>query len=221
MPALYLNSFTAQCKETSTVNATKAHEFWEHLFGTASVVVVSSGAWWLRHFNGCYNWMVQQVTALITALVQYLATRFRGYWLVRSQNHGHYNCRHYVGSGVRNMLSLLRNASASDDPYGWRFTGLVNGIWRAVLAQHDVTHRWVDVSALDVRPDGHIPFRKRKGRPRFEDCLHWCMPGPIRLWTLATIAALGPFVLQPHTNNSKQRLPHATPAFGTQEKDVS
>ena len=202
--------FTANCKETSTVNTTIAHAFWEEPFETASVVIVNSGAWWQRYFNTCYDWLVQQVTALVTALVQYLATQFRGYWLVRSQNHGHYNCSQYSGSGARNVPSVLRNASASDNPYGLWFTGLVNGIWRAALAHYDGTDSWVHVSALDVRPDGHIFFGKRLPGPRralerdlrSEDCLHYCMPGPIRLWTLATIAALGPFLLQPHANNS-------------------
>ncbi len=60
----------------------------------------------------------------------------------------------------------------------------------AVGSENGVILKLLDTTGLSVlRPDGHPgpyrqfqPFAKEKSAKVQNDCLHWCLPGPIDSW---------------------------------------
>jgi len=51
----------------------------------------------------------------------------------------------------------------------------------------------INVSMTDLRPDGHL-LKNPSFPPGVADCMHWCLPGPIDLWSTLLLSTISNFM---------------------------
>ncbi|PKA52716.1 hypothetical protein AXF42_Ash001697 [Apostasia shenzhenica] len=176
-----------------------------HWFAKQSVYVLNrtivGGQLWKPHENANVDMKINNIDAfgisVETAIVAIAAhPNFTGLAIVRSYSPDHYEGGEWNTGGsctgkVSPVSKVVRNG----------FTDVmhekqVTGFQRAVEKAGNKSTKLILMDITEVfgyRPDGHPgPFRspdpnkktKRgpNGEPPPQDCLHWCMPGPIDTW---------------------------------------
>ncbi|KAJ3678043.1 hypothetical protein LUZ60_001846 [Juncus effusus] len=133
------------------------------------------------------------VETVLTALAQ--NPNFTGLAIVRSYSPDHYEGGAWNTGGsctgkTRPVTSLVQNGF-TDTMYSKQILGFQKAVEKT---KNDKRLRFMDVTEMfGFRPDGHPgpyrspdPNKKTKrgpnGEPPPQDCLHWCMPGPIDTW---------------------------------------
>ncbi|GJP35596.1 hypothetical protein CLOM_g20094 [Closterium sp. NIES-68] len=91
--------------------------------------------------------------------------------IYRNTPPGHVNCTQY-------WEPIPRRQSPEELPYNWGDFKRQNEMAREIVEAAGAVY--LDVDAMtSLRPDGHLG----KNRRYKVDCLHYCLPGPIDLWT--------------------------------------
>jgi hypothetical protein len=150
----------ADCKDVNIMlhwgTIIRAHKLTDN-----DILVVNTGAHW--HTSADAFKMNSEHLARV------LARLFNGTVIFRTTIAGHDHCAEY-----RNP------AKASGSNFNWptfdRVNSQFSGALRAAFNRALVLH----VEMFEMRPDGHMQVTK----DGTEDCLHYCLPGPIHVWNL-------------------------------------
>lgn len=78
-----------------------------------------------------------------------------------------------IGQG--NIIFKEELNKSLPDKYGWNHFHLFDKFTNTQNIKHD--YKIIDLTPLYLRPDAHVKGKK-------DDCLHFCMPGPLDLFSI-------------------------------------
>lgn len=162
--------------------AMSVHEQWKMLverkeIQPQDVIVFNTGAHGLPAENR---------EAELNSLAAAVSAAHRGLIFFRPTTIGHKACWDY--DGPVESMSDAQYKAFTDDMYNWNEFHPINEYiiqsFQAVAADR---FHVLDVSMFELRPDGHVSqvFHDNtdpENKFRKEDCLHYCVPGPIDTW---------------------------------------
>uniref|UniRef100_A0A0E0JSP9 Uncharacterized protein n=1 Tax=Oryza punctata TaxID=4537 RepID=A0A0E0JSP9_ORYPU len=160
--------------------------------------VVGGQLWWPRKAG---NMQINNVDAFgvsVETCLTALATNpnFTGIAIVRTYSPDHYEGGAWNTGGsctgkTKPLDEVVRNGF-TDTMYGKQVSGFTKAVQNS--GEHGSRLKLMDITEpFALRPDGHPgPYRSTDpnkktqrgpdGRPPPQDCLHWCMPGPVDTW---------------------------------------
>lgn len=163
--------FPATTPEILDYNRTwRAHR--DHLraldSGPGLVLVVNRGAWVREDID---------VAAGMYSMMRFVREDLpKTLFVFRSSNMAHRGCREYSTPRARGE-PLLEPSGGANEPPTWRwsfFPGQARRIVKPIVEDNRFVARGVVLDvlpAMQLRPDAHT-----------DDCLHYCIPGPIDQW---------------------------------------
>ncbi|KAI9108436.1 hypothetical protein K1719_020627 [Acacia pycnantha] len=189
----------------------KLHIEWTDQFQSFNYMIISTGKWFLKSsiyyendtVLGCHNCPKRNLTELgfdfayrktIQQVLNFVATsNHKGMIFFRTSTPDHFENGEWFSGGTCN-----RTAPAKEGEMEMK---VLNQILRDIeleeftkaaesASRNGVNLKLLDLSPLSLlRPDGHPgpyrefhPFAKGKNAQVQNDCLHWCLPGPIDSW---------------------------------------
>jgi GDSL/SGNH-like Acyl-Esterase family found in Pmr5 and Cas1p len=96
----------------------------------------------------------------------------------RTSHSGHLDC----ADAIEPLKMPGNQPAAARDKHGWRFHQTFDAM--AMNASRHLNYTMLDMSPLILRPDAH------SGRRYMGDCLHYCIPGPIDIFSVVLQQAL-------------------------------
>ncbi|KAL3844498.1 hypothetical protein ACJIZ3_001901 [Penstemon smallii] len=184
---------------------------WTELYKDLDYMVFSSGKWFVKsaiyyennNILGCHYCPKRNLTELgfnfayrkvIRKVFDYIiASNHKGMIFYRTSTPDHFEDGEWFSGG-----SCKRKLPAKEGEFG---LNELNKILRVIeleefekasvkASENGVNLKLFDVNPLSLlRPDGHPgpyrffqPFAKDKNVKVINDCLHWCLPGPIDSW---------------------------------------
>ncbi|XP_068660014.1 protein trichome birefringence-like 23 [Aristolochia californica] len=184
---------------------------WTDQYSNFDYMIVSGGKWFLKtaiyhekgKVIGCHYCPGKNLTELgfdtayrkaLQLVLNFIATSdHKVFVLLRTSTPDHFeNGEWFSGGTCKRMVPFKEGDISLND-----VDKILRGIELEVFekAKPSVSNRGVDLRLLDtaglslLRPDGHPgpyrqfhPFSKDKNAEVQNDCLHWCLPGPIDNW---------------------------------------
>lgn len=189
----------------------KLDKNWTDLYQSLDYVIISTGKWFLKaaiyHENdtavGCHICPGRNLTEMGFVFAYEKALRFAMNFIATSKHKGLVFFRtstpdHFENGEWHNGGTCLKTTPAKEGEIEMKD---LNNILRNVelgefeKASAKATENGVNLKLLDftnlllLRPDGHPgpyrqfhPFAEDKNATVQNDCLHWCLPGPIDYW---------------------------------------
>lgn len=189
----------------------KLDKKWTDLYQNLDYIIISTGKWFLKssiyHENdkvlGCHYCPKRNLTELgfdfayrkaLKYVMNFIATSgHKGMIFFRTSTPDHFENGEWFSGG-----SCKRTSPVKEDEIQLKD---INGILRNIeleefekaaekASEHGVNLKLLDFTPLLLlRPDGHPgpyreyhPFSHDKNSKVQNDCLHWCLPGPIDSW---------------------------------------
>uniref|UniRef100_A0A7N1A2W5 Trichome birefringence-like N-terminal domain-containing protein n=1 Tax=Kalanchoe fedtschenkoi TaxID=63787 RepID=A0A7N1A2W5_KALFE len=189
----------------------KLDKKWVHMYQNLDYMTISSGKWFLKtsiiyendKIVGCHNCPGKNLTeygfdfayrkALRTVLKFIATSNHKGMIFFRTSTPDHFENGEWFSGGTcqrkepvkegeiefKELNQILRKVELSE------FRKV-----KSIASQNGVNLKLLDVAPLSLlRPDGHpgpyrhfYPFAQDKNATVQNDCLHWCLPGPIDSW---------------------------------------
>ena len=192
---------------------------WSLPFANYDVAIISTGYWYFRpsiyYMNNTilgsnprsglnlteFDMLPAMKIALGTVL-RHMVDKFNGITIMRTITVPHFengswgnggSCNRtepYADTDMKMPLPWMSNAmyNIQMEEYMKVMVSKDNGLMPRRLKVLDVTY-----SAL-LRPDGHPgPYRIQKPNEPVNDCLHWCLPGPIDMWSQLLTETIKPY----------------------------
>lgn len=160
--------------------------------------VVGGQLWWPRQAEKMQINNIDAFGVSVETCLTAVATNpnFTGIAIVRSYSPDHYEGGSWNTGGsctgkVKPLDEVVRNGF-TDTMYGKQVTGFRKAVKNS--GKHGSRLKLMDITEpFALRADGHPgPYRNPDpnkktqrgpdGRPPPQDCLHWCMPGPVDTW---------------------------------------
>lgn len=188
---------------------------WSSQLAEYDIAIISTGYWYFRrslyHVNnkilgaspgsGLNVTTVEVLSAMRIVLenvLKHMATEYRGFTMLRTVTVDHFEHGTWSNGGVCN-----RTHPFSEDIVAPPLPWMNNEINKVQLEEFEKAMALVnDSSKLKIlnvtysaylRPDGHPgPYRIRQPNEPPNDCLHWCLPGPIDMWNQLVLHTLQP-----------------------------
>ncbi|KAG1346479.1 Protein trichome birefringence-like 25 [Cocos nucifera] len=181
---------------------------WTSQYGKHDYILISGGQWFLKTtifwengtIIGCHNCPEKNIRELGTEYSYQkaleLAFRFittshhKPLVVLRTWTPDHFEYGEWYNGGICNRTEPYREGEFSGDPVDQAMRGLEIEELEKVAAngsEHGTRLKLLDTYHLSLlRPDGHPgPYRKLhpdiSKKPQ-NDCLHWCLPGPVDTW---------------------------------------
>ncbi|KAG8078856.1 hypothetical protein GUJ93_ZPchr0007g5245 [Zizania palustris] len=160
--------------------------------------VVGGQLWWPRQAEKMQINSIDAFGISVETCLTAVATNpnFTGIAIVRTYSPDHYEGGAWNTGGsctgkVKPLDEVVRNGF-TDAMYGKQVAGFTKAVKNS--GKHGSRLKLMDITEpFALRPDGHPgPYRSTDpnkktqrgldGRPPPQDCLHWCMPGPVDTW---------------------------------------
>ncbi|MCO5554046.1 hypothetical protein L7F22_007572 [Adiantum nelumboides] len=187
-------------------------QVWARQVAEYDIAIVSTGYWYFRKSmyyvnntllgaspgSGLNVTTVKMLFALrivLANVLKHMTTEYRGITMLRTVTVDHFEHGSWSHGGVCNRTSPFSHQDGDIPPIPW-MNSEINKIqieeFQKATAQVDDISRLkllnVTYSAY-LRPDGHPgPYRIRHLNEPANDCLHWCLPGPIDMWNQLALA---------------------------------
>lgn len=115
--------------------------------------------------------------------------------LLRTFSPAHFENGTWNNGGMCNRTGPYGSGGISSESDEWQFRSIqVEELDRARAAQGQGRRRFgiLDITrAMMMRPDGHPgEFWGNKWMRGYNDCVHWCLPGPIDVWNEFLMSSL-------------------------------
>ncbi|KAL5727092.1 Protein trichome birefringence-like 25 [Ranunculus cassubicifolius] len=194
------------------LNLDKIDTKWADQYQSIDNMIISGGQWWLKtaiyHENntvmGCHYCPKRNLTELgfnyayrkaLQVVFNYIATsNHKGLILFRSATPAHFENGEWFSGGTCNRTIPFKEGEISLNELDVLLRDIELEEFEKVAslaAKNKVNFKLFDTTYLSLlRPDGHpgpyrhfYPFAKGKNVEVQNDCLHWCLPGPIDSWS--------------------------------------
>lgn len=172
---------------------------WFHYYeeNPTDILVLAAGAWF--EDSGDMYWALDSVNQTMRRWKATGMKTPRVLW--KTQNPGHVMCNafyHPISRTEEKMLNL------STDSRGWKYSWDLFPTFDSMAMNFALQEGWdiIDMSPLYLRPDAHIgklgeykkigvaPNEGTGGAAHKLDCLHYCLPGPIDLFSVLLLQNL-------------------------------
>ncbi|XP_068666010.1 protein trichome birefringence-like 25 [Aristolochia californica] len=184
---------------------------WTDQYSNFDYMIISGGKWFLKtamyrekgKVIGCHNCLGKNLTELgfytayrkaIQLVFNFTATSdHKASVLFRTSTPDHFENGEWFSGGTCKRMAPFKEGDISLNDVDTRLRSIE--LEEFEKAKTSVSGRGVDLRLLDttglslLRPDGHPgpyrqfhPFSKDKNARVQNDCLHWCLPGPIDNW---------------------------------------
>ena len=158
----------------------------------ADIVVLAAGAWF--EDTGDMYWALDSVNQTIRSMRSKEGGKEPPKIIWKTQNPGHVQCQAFYHP-ITHMEEQMLNLTL--DPRGWKFRWELFPVFDDMARSFAKQEGWgvIDMSPLYLRPDAHIgrlgEFHKMGVAPMEKlDCLHYCLPGPVDLFSVLLLHAL-------------------------------
>ncbi|KAI5065963.1 hypothetical protein GOP47_0018587 [Adiantum capillus-veneris] len=180
---------------------------WSSQLAEYDIAIVSTGYWYFRksvyHVNntilgasprsGLNVTRMEMLSALrivLANVLKHIRTEYKGITMLRTVTVDHFEHGTWSHGGVCNRTTpFSHHQDGGIPPIPW----MNNEINKVQIEEFEKAMALVsDTSKLKLinvtysaylRPDGHPgPYRIRQPNEPPNDCLHWCLPGPIDMW---------------------------------------
>ncbi|XP_073394696.1 protein YLS7 isoform X1 [Physcomitrium patens] len=168
--------------------------------------VVGGQTWWNGTYEKKYDVLAGYGVAMKTALKAIIAyPDYKGLTILRTYSPEHYEGGEWnTGGSCTGKTKPLEESELARNSYAdTLYAHQIEAVKEARRIGENATRiRVMDITrAFSYRADGHPgPYRNRNpnkvvergrnGKPPPQDCLHWCMPGPIDTWNEYLFAML-------------------------------
>ncbi|ONK69509.1 uncharacterized protein A4U43_C05F23680 [Asparagus officinalis] len=187
---------------SSTVNLDRINPIWAKKLQQASYAVISQGNWFGRktYINrkhkpiGCVNCEGENMTNIrvpsAIRMVFKAAFKFINkckkcedlVTVMRTYSMGHFEDGSWLNGGYCNRTQPLREGDLRKDHEAWEIRRVQLEEMERAKREGNKRIELLDVTkAMMLRADAH-PGRHWMVKDT-NDCLHWCLPGPIDMWS--------------------------------------
>ncbi|XP_057968589.1 protein trichome birefringence-like 23 [Malania oleifera] len=189
----------------------KLDEKWTDLFGSLDYMIISTGKWFLKtaiyyendKIMGCHYCKRENVTELgfeyayrkaLRYVLNFIVTsKHRGLIFFRTSTPDHFENGEWFSGGNCQRTAPVKEGEIELKDLNRILLNIELEEFASAAAKasgHGVNLKLLDFThLLLLRPDGHpgpyrffYPFSKNKNAEVQNDCLHWCLPGPIDTW---------------------------------------
>lgn len=190
----------------------KLHSEWTDQFRSFNYIIISTGKWFLKNaiyyendtilgchncaknrnltefgFDFAYRKTIQQVLNFATT------SNHKGMIIFRTSTPDHFENGEWFSGGTCNRTAPIKEGEMEMKDLNQILRDIeLDEFEKAAVnaSRTGVNLKLLDLSPLSqLRPDGHPgpyrdfhPFAKGKNAKVQNDCLHWCLPGPIDSW---------------------------------------
>ncbi|XP_028774759.1 protein trichome birefringence-like 23 [Neltuma alba] len=190
----------------------KLHSEWTDEYQSFDYVIISTGKWFLKSsiyyendtVLGCHNCPKRNLTELgfdfayrktIQQVLNFVATsNHKGMIFFRTSTPDHFENGEWFSGGTCNRTAPVKEGEIEMKDLNQILRDIeLDEFTKAAVnaSRNGVNLKLLDLSPLSLlRPDGHPgpyrqfhPFAKGQNAQVQNDCLHWCLPGPIDSWS--------------------------------------
>ena len=148
--------------------------FYEHIHQVQpDIVVLATGAHYLNIDS--YKSMLYNLAKKIEAIRRHYKNPPKFIW--KTQNPGHHACK--TGPNEKPYKNISEIV-VYDDKNKWNYHRIYDQL--AINMSNSIDMKVIDMSPLYLRVDGHVGYLAWDLRGG--DCLHYCMPGPLNIFSV-------------------------------------
>ncbi|KAH7295098.1 hypothetical protein KP509_27G032300 [Ceratopteris richardii] len=183
-------------------------KIWVSELAQYDVAVISTGYWYYRKslyhtnskivgaspnsgLNATRVEILSTMRSVLSNVLMHLTTVYRGVTIFRTITVDHFEHGSWSNGGLCNRTSPFSHRHGDDSlpPFPWMNSEISKvqkqEVDKAMTSMSDSSRlKMINVTYSSyLRPDGHPgPYRIQQLNEPANDCLHWCMPGPIDMW---------------------------------------
>ena len=209
--APYLVQYESIDSETIEIHLDVLDSKWTSEFNKYDYVVISGGQWFYRstimyednQAIGCHNCPYENLrelgvgepyrTALRLTLNFIAKSEHKPFVIFRTWTPDHFEYGEWYNGGICNRTKPFKEGEINGEPIDLVMRSIeIEELEKAAAIgeRNGVRMELLDTYHLSLlRPDGHpgpyriyYPFDGDKKKKVQNDCLHWCLPGPIDTW---------------------------------------